>query len=98
MHAVSTDFAKPTPYVKMTSHCDVTNGVCPVVLATISHSTAQYYNLLGGHTIKQSSRASAPDLFTPLTVPHCKKCPWKKFKWSGNRSSHTKSYFNKKSL
>jgi len=27
--------------------------------------------LLGGHTIKQSSRAS-PDLFTPLTVPHCK--------------------------
>jgi len=42
MHAVSTNFAKPTPYVKMTSDYDVTNSVCSVVLATICHSTAQY--------------------------------------------------------
>jgi len=39
--------------------------------------------LLRGHTIKQPSRLS-PDLFTSLTVPHWKKCPWKNFKWSGN--------------
>jgi len=42
MHAVSTNFAKPTPNVKMMSHCDVTNSVYPVTLTTIRHSTAQY--------------------------------------------------------
>jgi len=67
----------------MTSYCDVINIVYPVTLTTIRHSTAQYENLLGRHTIKQSSRAS-PDLFTPLTVPHWKTYPWKHFKWSGN--------------
>jgi len=83
MHTVSTNFAKPTPHVKMTSYCDVTNSVYPVTLTTTHHSAAPCYNLLGGHTIKQSSRAS-PNLFTPLTVPHWKKCPWKTFRWSGN--------------
>jgi len=33
----------------------------------------------------QSSRAS-PDIFTPLTEPYWKKCPWKNFEWSGNPS------------
>jgi len=39
-------------------------------------------------TIKQSSYAS-PDIFTPLTDPYCKTCPWKNFKWSGNPSCQT---------
>jgi len=32
MHAVSTNFAKPTPNIKMTSYCDVTNSVYPITL------------------------------------------------------------------
>jgi len=61
------------------------NIVYPVTLTTIRHSTAQHENLLGGHAIKQSSRAS-PHLFTALTVPHWRKCPWKNLMWSGNPS------------
>jgi len=52
--------------VSMTSHCDVTNSVYPVTMIT-TYATVQYYNLLGGHTIKQSPRAS-PDLCTPLEL------------------------------
>ena len=69
-------FSKPTPNVKMTSYCNATNNVYPVTLTTIRHSTAQCYNLLKVHTIKQLARAS-PDLVTPLIVPHWKKCPLK---------------------
>jgi len=40
MHAVSTDFAKPTPNIKMTSYWDVTNIVYPVTVTTMRHSIA----------------------------------------------------------
>jgi len=41
MHSVSTNFAKPTPNLKMMSYCNATNNVYPVTLTTIRHSTAQ---------------------------------------------------------
>jgi len=42
MHAVSTNFAKPTANVELMSYCDVTNSVYPVTLTTIRHSAAQH--------------------------------------------------------
>jgi len=32
MHTVSTNFAKPTPNIKITSYCDVTNNVYPTII------------------------------------------------------------------
>jgi len=95
---VSTNFAKPTPNIKMTSCCDVTNSVYPITLTTICQSTAKYWNFFRGHTVKQFS-CSSPDLFMPLTEPHWKKCPWKNFKWFGNPrpGSGTVIYCNLKS-
>jgi len=42
LHAVTTNFAKPTPNIKMTSHRDVTNSVYTITLTIIRHSTAKY--------------------------------------------------------
>jgi len=50
--------------VNMTSYYDAANRVYPVTMAAIRHY-AQYKNLVGGHKIKQTPRAS-PDLYTPL--------------------------------
>ena len=82
MHVVPTNFAKPTPKWRhiVTSQQRISSY--------IDHHTPLHCSMLEfvrGHTIKQLSQAS-PDLFTPLTVPHWKKCSWKNFKWSGNPS------------
>ena len=60
MHAVSTNFAKPTPNLKMTSYYDVTNSVYPFTFSTIRHSTVQYWNLLGGHNQTSSRHRPYP--------------------------------------
>ena len=86
MHAVSTNVAKTTLNVKMTSYCDVTNSVYPVTLTTIRHSIAQYYNLLGG-----INQAAVPSITRPLHATDCtslKKMSLKKFQASGHPAPH----------
>jgi len=79
MHAVSTNFAKPTPNIKMTSYYDVINSIYPTIMRL---STAKYWNLLGG--IQSRSRPGHHETSSRHWPNLIEKMSLKNVKWSGN--------------